>query len=100
MSAKPAHVIVRIEGRDELFESFEALDTRARRAEHDIRELERTRLALNPRDGLAWAAVAAHVATLQQLLPAMQAWLDAEDAELERARALIRKLGMDEDEQG
>ena len=96
MSALPNSVVVKMAGQPVTFTTFQALEAEAAIQRQAIRQIEEGSLAVNPRDPDAWRRLEARAADLLALLTGMDAWIAAEDAELDReieaARAAIRAL--------
>lgn len=96
MSAPARSVVVKMAGQPVTFATFEALEAEAGMQRRAIRQIEEGSLAVNPRDVDAWQRLEARAADLLAVLTAMEQWIAAEDADLDRAieaaRAAIRQL--------
>ena len=94
MSGASASVVVQVAGESVTFTSFENLEAEAAIQRRAIKQIEEGSLAANPRDADAWRRLESRAADLLALLSGMEAWIAAEDADLDReielARAAIR----------
>ena len=96
MSGLSASIVVKVAGEPVTFTSFESIESEAAIQRRAIKQIEEGSLAANPRDADAWRRLEARAADLLALLTGMEAWIAAEDAELDRAieaaRAAIREI--------
>ena len=96
MSGASSSIVVKVAGEPVTFTSFESLEAEAEIQRRAIKQVEEGSLAANPRDADAWRRLEARAADLLALLTGMEAWISAEDADLDRAieaaRAAIRDL--------
>lgn len=88
---------VRVGDADLHFSDFAALEVRVKAEQRALLQIETGPLARDPRDQAAWRDVERHAAALRDLLTALDDWIVADLAELDRdidaARAALRQIG-------
>lgn len=96
MTAGSRSVEVKVGGTSRTFTAFEDLKFEADVQRQAIRSIEAESLTVNPRDVEAWRRLERRAADLLAVLSAMDAWIDADnadlDAEIEAARAVVRQI--------
>ena len=89
--------MVRVGDADLHFSDIGALEVRVKAEQRALLQIEDGPLARDPRDQSAWRDVERHATALRDLLAALDDWIAADLADLDRdidaARAALRQIG-------